>query len=527
MRRWRRGDDGSLPIAVLITLVGVSLSGLLTNMVVNAIANSNLNSRRVLALHAAQAGLDVGLGQVRGAIRINGSTGEEEGSRSALPCTPLSGTVGAGNASSYTVAVSYYRTDPQGKDANWLTDNAISCVTVNGPQYVPAYARFTSVGKAVAGGRTATRTLSGTYVLHTTNANIYGGLIHAYRTSGSVKDYCIDAGSGDPEPDTEVTMQLCSAGAVAQTWAYTDTLQIVLVASQKPSRPRGLCLDAGTTHTAGNIVKLQPCQGTKPSLYRQQWSFNDSAQLVGSELTAGTGWDWSCFYRVTDAAANSKLALIVGSSYCNTGSVNARRWSPDAAVGAGKAGSAEGRAVGQLVNYNQFGRCLDVTEQKVGFGYLIAWPCKQNPNPANVTWNQRYALPALDPALAGDRSNHSSGTISTTYSGTPYCLTSPSATGLGQYVQTRTCTGNANQKWTVYGETDKYATSYQIVDGTGKYCLQPRDPKDPAGADLYHPDTDRISKIYVAECSGSTLQKWNADQNVIAALALKDVKETD
>jgi hypothetical protein len=524
MRSWRRrGDDGSLPIAVLITLVGVSLSGLLTSMVLNAISDSNLTARRVLALHAAQAGLDVGLAQVRGAVKTNASTGAEEGDRSQLPCTDLTGTVGAGNTSSYTVSVAYYRTDPQGQDAAWLRDNAISCVTVNGPQYVPAYARFTAVGKAITNGYTLTRTLSGTYVMHTTNANIYGGLIHAYRTSSSVKDYCIAATSGDPS-SPDVTMQLCSPGAVSQTWAYTEDLQIVLVASQKPSRPLGLCLDAGITHTTGNIVTVQPCQGTKPSMYRQQWSFNDYAQFVGTDLSTGSNVDYSCFYRVTDAAADSKIALITAKSNCDNSSVNARRWSPDAAVGAGKAGSAEGQAVGQLVNYNQFGRCLDVTETSVTYGYLIAWPCKQNPTPANVKWNQRYALPALDSSKAGTAGNHANGTI-TTNNGTLYCLTSPLSVALYQYVQTKECTGNNNQKWTVYGETDKYATSYQIVDGTGKYCLQPRNPKDD-NPDYYQPTTYKISKIYVAECNGSTLQKWNADQNIIAALALKDVKET-
>ncbi|GIE77867.1 hypothetical protein Aph02nite_38170 [Actinoplanes philippinensis] len=526
MRLWRRrGDEGSLPIAVLITLVGMSLGGLLTSMVVNSITDSNLSARRVLALHAAQAGLDVGLAQVRGAVKANAITGAEEGDRAQLPCSPLTGSVGGGNESSYTVSVAYFRTDPQGQDADWLDDNAISCVTVSGPQYVPAYARFTAIGKAVTGGRTMTRTLSGTYVLHTTNANIYGGLIHAYRTSSSVKDYCIDAGSGDPNGATPVTMQLCSPGAVAQTWAYTETLQIVLVASQKPSRPLGMCLQAGLTHVADNVVTVEPCQGTKPSLYRQQWSFNGSAEFVGSELTAGSNTDGSCFYRQFDGAADSKLLLLVNSSGCNTSSVNARRWSPDAAVGAGMAASPAGQAVGQLVNYNQFGRCLDVTEKSVTFVHMIAWPCKQNPNPANVEWNQRYGYPALDPAKAGTAENHATGTI-TTNNGAVYCLTSPSSPDLYQYVTTKSCTGAGNQRWTVYGETNRYATSYQIVDGTGGYCLQPRNPKaEPP--DYYQPTTYKISKIYVAPCDGSTLQKWNADQNVIAALALKDVKETN
>ena len=94
---------------------------------------------------------------------------------------------------------------------------------------------------------------------------------------------------------------------------------------------------------------------------------------------------------------------------------------------------------------------------------------------------------------------------------------------LYQYVTTKACTGASNQQWTVYGNTDQYATSYQIVDGTGRYCLQPRDPNaDPA--DLFQA-VNKVAKIYVAPCDGSTLQKWNADKNIIGGLALKDVTE--
>jgi hypothetical protein len=40
------------------------------------------------------------------------------------------------------------------------------------------------------------------------------------------------------------------------------------------------------------------------------------------------------------------------------------------------------------VNYQQFGRCLDVTGQNVSATHLIAYPCKQNPLATAVAWNE-------------------------------------------------------------------------------------------------------------------------------------------
>ena len=57
------------------------------------------------------------------------------------------------------------------------------------------------------------------------------------------------------------------------------------VASQTPARPFGMCIDAGgyprpNPATVTIPVLLQPCQSETPSLYRQEWSFNDNANLA-------------------------------------------------------------------------------------------------------------------------------------------------------------------------------------------------------------------------------------------------------
>lgn len=516
-----------MPLAMLVVLVGLTLSGTLGTLVISQIRSAGYDARRVLALHAAQSGLEAGLAQVRASTKVDTKTGETVGDREKLQCDPISGKVGKGNPGSWTVSVVYYDSDPQGhrQDAAWLTAHTISCTAANGAKDVPFYAVFTSVGAASYGGDTAKRTLTGTYVFHLVNTNILGGLVHVFRDSTTLNDLCIDAGSGDPAPETPAKLQMCSSGNVAQTWAYTSTLQFVLVSSQTKSLPYGMCLDAGATHVANAQVLLQPCQSGKPAIYRQQWSFNDSANLVGTNST-GTDVDGFCFQVQNPNVPGSNLTILktCGGSYNNTNT-----FSSDANVGAGQADSDVGRSIGQLINYNQFGRCLDDTGQNPLASHMIAWPCKQNPNPSKVSWNQRYTLPALpevaEPAKKATELNFAGGSIYTTYTSTgiQYCLTSPLSTAVYKYVTTKLCDGGAAQKWTVYGRTKLYVTSYRILDVNGK-CLQPRDPSaNPS--DIYQA-VNKISKIYVADCDGSTLQKWNADKNVVEALALKDIGES-
>ena len=73
----------------------------------------------------------------------------------------------------------------------------------------------------------------------------------------------------------------------------------------------------------------------------------------------------------------------------------AQTWVPSPTAGAGMAGAGNS----QLVNYRQFATCLDVTGQDPTSAFLILYTCKQNPNPANVAWNQKFTpSPALGAA---------------------------------------------------------------------------------------------------------------------------------
>ena len=129
---------------------------------------------------------------------------------------------------------------------------------------------------------------------------------------------------------------------------------------------------------------------------------------------------------------NVSGSFVILSSNCNGGKDNVQNWTLDPSVGAGAAGSA----TGELVNFSQFGRCLDVTNFVVTSPSMIAYPCKQAPNPTNVAWNQRWTVPTVTGSNIS-----ATGSISTNdlTDGNTYCLTSPQAVGYGNWVTLTKC----------------------------------------------------------------------------------------
>jgi Ricin-type beta-trefoil lectin domain len=504
-----RDDQGSIILALLVTLIGVSLSALLVPMVLSQVQGTRENEHRVASLAAAQAGLDIAIGHVRASEDTGGN-----GALSTLPCGPLAGDVSAGGPSRYQVSIDYFSADPQGKTDAWIAANRLTCISGGGTQKTPAYALLRSYGTDIPTGDITTvqnRFLKGTYTFQTTNQNIAGGLIHVYKTATST-DLCFDAGSTSPGSGTYLRMQPCVTGSGQQTFAYNTNLTLALVNSKTPSLPLGMCLDAGSPHAVGNYVVFQPCATTTQP--RQQWSINDSSNLEGT--SNGTSLDGYCFNVQTQNTAGSYVVL--STSNCHKGYDTQETFQLEATTGAGAAGSANS----QLVNFSEFGRCLDVTEQNVNYAYMIAWPCKQAPNPANVTWNQKWALPAIvAPATSA------TGKVTTSPTAvTPYCLQSPGSTAAGSYVKVVLCslmvTGAPSITWTVYADTGVYESSYRLKDGYG-YCLQATDPS--VSSPDFYPSGNRISKLIVATCGGSTLQKWNAPPNILQSTPLKDIGE--
>jgi hypothetical protein len=501
-------DRGSLVMAMLMALIGAALAALLVPMLVRQYASGREEVRRGGELAAAQAGLDVAVGHIRAAADASGN-----GVLSSLPCGPLAGSVGVGGTR-YQVAIDYFSVDPQAKPDSWIASNRITCVSGGGPFRTPAYALLRSQGTASATGSfgsVPSRSLRGTYTFQTTNQNIAGGLIHVYKTTTS-QDLCMDAGSSSPAAGANLQMQPCSGGNIQQKFAYNANLTLVLGSSKTLANPLGMCLDAGTPQATGALVQFQPCAlVTKP---QQQWSINDSANFEGT--ANGKSLDGYCFNVQSPNVAGS-FVILGSNTTCHKSYDNIETWQPEAAVGAGAAGGS----AGELVNFDQFGRCLDVTEQNINYGYLIAWPCKQAPDPSLISWNQKWALPVI-----AATSVSGTGRISTN-PGSLYCLQSPGSVAAYQYVKPVLCPASgtlpSNLTWTVYADTGVYSSSYRIQDSFG-FCLTTTNPLA-ALPDLY-PKGQQISKIVVAGCDGSTAQKWNAPPNILQSLPLKDVTET-
>ena len=65
-------ERGSLPMAVLVMLVGIGLSATFAPMAINQRKSTTFDMARVHALNAAQAGMDVMVGKIRSATGSQG-----------------------------------------------------------------------------------------------------------------------------------------------------------------------------------------------------------------------------------------------------------------------------------------------------------------------------------------------------------------------------------------------------------------------------------------------------------------------
>lgn len=494
-------ERGSLPMAMLFAVVGLAVSAMVVPVVGRQITGARADAQRARALMAAQSGMDSALAQFRGA-----SDNAAKGLLERLPGCVLTGDASPGGSTTplrYRVTVEYRNAD----------NAAMSCPAVD----VPTTAMLSSTGTDTATGATTagaagTRTLTATYHFSTSNANTIGANVRMDYNTGP--KLCLDAGVTPPKPTpgTRARVQTCVAGSSRQQFAYTKDLNLKVAGSESTTYPQGMCLEAAVPHATGQAVYFQPCANR---VARQQWDFNDISNWHGT--SDGVHPDGSyCLNVQTPRAANAYL--VIGP--CD------KSWPPpyypDNSMGAGMAGED----THQLVNYKQFGRCIDVTTFDVNYGYLIVWPCHQAPD-GNYDWNQKwaYTLPTKTAPVTVSRIR----TVRTDNVG--FCLQSPLTTAAGQYVQTKQCaatgTSPAGMTWTIYGDTGNYTTSYRIEDanysltGGQHYCLAPTDPDVPS-PDLFW---GIGSKTKVEICNGSPLQKWNAPANFDSPDPLTNVKE--
>jgi len=530
MPRGRARDTGSIPFALLLTLVGLSLSAMLVPMVLNQLTSTRVEVRRIGALQAAQAGLDVALGQLRaannGITDLNGNLG---GVAADLPCTALDGVAGTAGSARYRVKVNYFSFNPTPGDyltaggtyaESWISANELPCTPASAPTPVPAYALIRAQGTtdpavSLTGDacQPNVRCLRATYTFRSTNENIPGGLIRVVPLPGK-KDLCLDAGAGPWTAEMmggrDLKVELCAPGNPAQLFAYNKNLTLTLVASKSDALPRGMCLDGRAPLSSVHFHQCLAPSDSLDSRKLQQWAFSSKVAFLGL--------DGTCFRLSSPDVAGS--LVVHDTTRCNaTSDTNDSRFTPEASVGAG---AADYPTTAQVVNFQQFGRCLDVTGARTTASYLIAWPCKQT---MPVDWNQKWVLPPQ--TVAGPAG--ADGLITTvTTDNERYCLKSPgSIVAPPAWVTVVSCpvgvAAPAGTTWNVTANTGDYVTSYRIRDSTvgQSYCLAPQT----AEAVAADPQAYVVSKIVLQTCSDSTLQKWNAPPNVQDAQPLKNVGE--
>ncbi|WP_328460891.1 RICIN domain-containing protein [Actinoplanes sp. NBC_00393] len=493
-------------MAMMIITVGVVLSVALLPVIVRQVTTTRSFIDRNAALSGAQIGMDVVLARIAAAADTDD---ESKGLLEDLPrdCvfTGDAGVAGTGEKLSYEVTIHYY-------DENNVE---LPCPLTKAPRSAKIESKGYGTLNQAATGSDATygsRTLAGTYTFTLDNTNIDGGAIRV--SSSTVGNLCMDAGSTTPAAGTAVKMKLCD-GSSTQQFQYTKELYLHLVNSETDANPNGMCLHSGATHSSGNAVVLQPCPTGTAIVTQYQWSLDGNSAMHSTSPTQSV--ESLCISLKNANKVDSTLQL--GGCGAN-GSTNV--WRFDAGVGAGMAGEE----TYQLVNYSQFSRCLDVTNKSVGYAYMIAWFCKQDPKGV-VEWNQIWVHPIpVAPAT------QKLGAIVVTNSGTKYCLKSPLKATTDSWVTTEKCpsnytnvdalkVSNPNLVWNVRHNTGSYTTSYRIEDTKG-FCLQPTDLTNAPKETLH---SDGTSRVKVAVCNSSELQKWNAPANLTRRTPLSDVKE--
>ena len=330
---------------------------------------------------------------------------------------------------------------------------------------------------------------------------------------------------------TFVASASCGAtttNAALQLWSYTTSWQLALSSTTAGGVP-GMCISGSVptspagTHYAN--ATLQPCAGsTDPTRWNQLWSWTGNYTWEG-ENTAITGPNSSAWLTpaVPDGTNPTATKLRVSDSVTGT-------LAPTSLVGAGGAKYS----THQLVNYQEFGRCTDVTGEVITNTYMIDYPCKQDPTGGTsyITWNQKYyyceaadigtIAPCSGYLPDGTKISLSNQQIYVYYqdnTSQKYCFTAPTATtstssGPVYYPYFTACATSgplvALQVWSRVYNTGTFSTSYLVINkglrpDLGGLCLMANNSPGTTFS-----SSPVISELTLAQCNGSALQQWNA-----------------
>lgn len=489
-----RDEGAALMFVILAMLIAASLSLLVLGTVLSQTRGTQFDRKNARAIHAAEAGTEVALGQIR-AARMTTADGKWWGDPAKLPCT-VSGPVLDEGGMTYAVEVQYFLTDPNLQSPTWRATHKLSCATgagtgANQPRYALILADGRGQGVPGLAASAGDRRLQSTYHFQITNENISGGLIENYADGNKKTRVCWDAGSTTPAVNANVRLEACNPSKESQSWAWRTDYTIVLVSTIPTGTP--MCATVTGNHGSSRTVTMTRCQN--PAQNAQKFGYDDNGHLT--VRPGGSGSTRFCPTQTTNNQTG--VALTATSGACGQGQTSQYSWQPEAKVGAGSVGNSGDNVSDvadkdlQWVNYGEFGRCFDVTDQNLSREFMIAYPCKQDPYGA-VSWNQRLLWDSKTQQLK------SNGRCLTT---TKDSITTPH--GSDRYLQMKSCSNtNANQKWAmnrlVAGD---YAPSYTVVDTHGR-CMGLRNgPTGGTGALQW-------SGVIAEDCDGSGAQKWNA-----------------
>lgn len=507
--------------ALLAILVTAMFAIVMLGVILSQTMPTQLQQATTRTVFAAEAGVNAVVGQLRNAQNGPDGAGKIFGVRKLLPCTSAGKVTSGGTALAYSADIWYYTQDPTHQTLAWQQSaaNRLTCTPGAGPSQDPTHAliRSTAAGLVVqnAVGNVA-RTIEVVYAFQITNTNIPGGFI---KTSDPNKPndpprFCLQADSADPGAFIRyVDKAYCidgSANQQNQMWVYNTSYEIVLAATTLPSYVGSpLCISGvADPHLTATKVTLQVCD---PANTAELWSYGESYTWQGQNnpLTAGKS-----IYYLTSGVEGS----VSAGSYLQMMSLTGRtqgewsRFSPDARVGAGPAGFN----THQIVNYEEFGRCADVTGQDLGDAQMISYPCKQDPNPdqKQLLWNHKwyYAQNLNDEGSKGPQQ------ITVKYNDVnpPYCLRSAGGGGGFVTFSTTCTTTDPHFQWTRYGHITgaSYAEMYLFKDGYGNCLDLGPSYNNPLSANAKNLE---YSTLVTTPCNGKPSQKWNAQPNVSPA----------
>ncbi|WP_433303978.1 ricin-type beta-trefoil lectin domain protein [Actinoplanes sp. CA-030573] len=544
--RWHRTDQsGSMPLAILLTLVVTTASTVALPVVISQVTSTRITVRSGDALQAAQDGLEAAVAAVRVAVADN--------SYAELPCGPITRAATVATGAGYSASLTYYGGDP-----STATSTGITCANVTASK--PSFVRITSTGTP----RTSTkgegrRTLRGdleirfavvttapatTVAPTTTTATIslaptpsatwgpqYDDLVNprpilAYTTTRDDKK-CLDPGSAKPAAGTVVTLQTCTADNVQdnnfqQNWYYQSNLTLSTVSGILSGNP--MCLDAGLVPAPGAKVTMQPCV-TPIVPPNQRWYYNNYGNYELAAAT-GTGYKLSgmCLNVQTAGSVGSPIVLGTGAK-CRSATPNSTQtFSTYTKIGPGEAGSRTNDCTKdagypcietQLVNNGMPSRCIDQYTT-----FMANLECAQDPDLDNVKWTQLYRLPQWADGTTGVNGP----IVAVDAKKQTYCLTT--ATTWPTLTTCNPKSPTAAQKWTIYRRTGNDFTQYRIIDANGKCLTHPNGTSSTGtSAQFYWNQASYHWKLIVDTCVNTNTsntadvfnqasvlrrQKWNA-----------------